>query len=360
MILFVLPRFSGGGAERVTLNLLVELYNRGHSVGVIVFDRGGPLSHMVSDNIPIYNLDTLTLTRSIVSLVKKIRQLKPRVVFSTLGYVNVAILSIRWFLPQRTKIWIREANLPSISLPNSDHSKLMTFLYRFLYRRADKVICTSIRMKNEFISKFSISDSIMHILPNPVNVDLIRISFKTIERFDKGGVCYIAAGRLSFQKGFDRLLHWFSEINNKKSTLVILGDGSLKDELMREVKLLNIQNRVKFIGFCNNPWQWYAGADVFLLSSRWEGMPNSALEALACGTPVIATKESGGIDEIVKQGDTSITIVTGPQQFIHAMNNVKTRNKDSKNDSLLPDRYKQENATLIIEKWLNEISLKND
>jgi len=360
MILFVLPRFSGGGAERVTLNLLVELYNRGHSVGVIVFDRGGPLSHMVSDNIPIYNLDTLTLTRSIVSLVKKIRQLKPRVVFSTLGYVNVAILSIRWFLPQRTKIWIREANMPSISLPSNPYPRLMIFLYRLLYKSADKVICTSIRMKNEFISKFSISDSIMHILPNPVNVDLIRISFKTIERFDKGGVCYIAAGRLSFQKGFDRLLHWFSEINNKKSTLVILGDGSLKDELMREVKLLNIQNRVKFIGFCNNPWQWYAGADIFLLSSRWEGMPNSALEALACGTPVIATKESGGIDEIVKQGDTSITIVTGPQQFIYAMNNVKTRNKDSKNDSLLPDRYKQENATLIIEKWLNEISLKND
>ena len=360
MITFILPNFSGGGAERVVVNFIIGLHQQKVDVEIIVFNNNGPLVSDIPEGVTIHNLKTDTLRRSIFAIIGKLKSLNSRVIFSTFGYINVALLLFRFFLPKETKIWIREANLPSISLPNNPRAKLMNILYRLLYKKSDRLICTSERMKNEFISKFSISDSIMHILPNPVNVDLIRISFKTIERFDKGGVCYIAAGRLSFQKGFDRLLHWFSEINNKKSTLVILGDGSLKDELMREVKLLNIQNRVKFIGFCNNPWQWYAGADIFLLSSRWEGMPNSALEALACGTPVIATKESGGIDEIVKQGDTSITIVTGPQQFIYAMNNVKTRNKDSKNDSLLPDRYKQENATLIIEKWLNEISLKND
>jgi glycosyltransferase involved in cell wall biosynthesis len=211
-------------------------------------------------------------------------------------------------------------------------------------------------MKSEFTLDFSVPESIVEILPNPVDVDTIRELSMPKERFDRGGVCYIAAGRLTFQKGFDRLLCWFSKLENKKSTLTILGDGVLKDELMRETESFNIQNRVKFIGFCDNPWQWYAGADVFLLSSRWEGMPNSVLESLTCGTPVIATEESGGIKEITEQKiNNSVVIVSGEQQFVKAMNSVKIKNQNNQSDSLLPERYKRENVIHIIEGWLDEI-----
>jgi len=355
-ILFILPLFSGGGAERVILNLLAELHCHNYHVGIIVFNRNGRLSSLVPDGVPIYNLNTNTLRRSIVPLVRTIYKLRPKVIFSTFGYINVALLSIRWFLPQRTKIWIREANLPSISIPNNPYSKIMNILYWVLYRKADKLVCTSARMKSEFTLDFSVPESIVEILPNPVDVDTIRELSMPKERFDRGGVCYIAAGRLTFQKGFDRLLCWFSKLENKKSTLTILGDGVLKDELMRETESFNIQNRVKFIGFCDNPWQWYAGADVFLLSSRWEGMPNSVLESLTCGTPVIATEESGGIKEITEQKiNNSVVIVSGEQQFVKAMNSVKIKNQNNQSDSLLPERYKRENVIHIIEGWLDEI-----
>ncbi len=354
MIIFLLPCFSGGGAERVVLNLLTGLHRRGYSVGIIVFNKNGPLLSMVPVDVPIYNLYTLTLKRSIGPLIKKLRQLKPKVVFSTLGYINVTLLIISWLLPRKTKIWIREANLPSISLPNNSYSKLMTFLYKSLYRKADKLICTSKRMKYEFISDFLVPKSIIEILPNPVDVDKIRTSFLPVKRFDKGGVCYVASGRLTFQKGFDRLLFWFSKLENKNSTLVILGDGSLKDELIRESELLGLQDIVNFIGFCDNPWQWYAGADVFLLPSRWEGMPNSALEALACGTLVIATEESGGIAEITTRNQGEITITTGSRQFIQAMNKIKIKEKSAKFDSLLPEAYTQENVVSIFKEWLDK------
>jgi glycosyltransferase involved in cell wall biosynthesis len=355
-ILFLLPRFSGGGAERVTINLLTGLHNRGHLIEIIVFDKSGPLLSMVPANVLIYNLGTITLKRSIVPLIKKIRQLKPKVIFSSLGYINVALLSIRWLLPRKIEIWIREANLPSISLPNNSYPWLMSMFYRILYRKADKLICSSKKMRNEFTLDFLVSEHVVSILPNPIDVDKILISTLPIMRFDKGGVCYIAAGRLTFQKGFDRLLCWFSKLEDKKSTLAILGDGVLKDELIRETESFNIQNRVKFIGFCDNPWQWYAGADVFLLSSRWEGMPNSALESLACGTPVIATEESGGIKEIIEQKiNNSVVIVSGAQQFVKAMNSVKIKNQNYQSDSLLPEKYKKENVIHIIEGWLDEI-----
>ena len=355
-ILFILPLLSGGGAERVSINLLTGLYNRGYSVGIITFDKSGPLLSIVPNNVPIYDLGTFTLKFSILPLAKKLRQLKPRVVFSTLGYINVALLAIRIFLPREIKIWTREANLPSISLPNNAKSRLMIAFYKLLYKTADKLICTSIRMKKEFITDFSVSEDIIEILPNLVDVDAIRTSAFPIKRFDKGGVCYIAAGRLTFQKGFDRLLYWFSKLNDKQSTIVILGHGNLKSELIRESESLNLQDRVKFLGFCNNPWQWYMGADAFLLSSRWEGMPNSVLEALACGTPVIATEESGGIKEIINDDENNgIISVIESQQFVEYMGKVKIKDKSFVLKSLLPERYRKENVMHIVEGWLNEI-----
>jgi glycosyltransferase involved in cell wall biosynthesis len=352
-IVFVLPRFSGGGAEKVAINLLTGLHNRGYEISIVVFDKSGELLPMISDNIPIYNLFTFTLKRSIVPLIKKIRQLNPKIVFSTFGYVNVALLATYWFLPRQTEVWIREANLPSISLPNNSKPKLMHYLYRFLSPKADKLICTSMRMKNEFISNFSVSESMIEVLSNPVDVELIRKSSLPVRYFDNGGVRYVASGRLIFQKGFDRLLHWFSELDNKKSTLVILGDGNSRIDLIQLSNQLNLQDRVKFVGFCDNPWQWYAGADVFLLPSRWEGMPNVALESLACGTPVIATKESGGIKEIVENDD--IIVVNSEKQFVDAMNKVDMKDKSFIFNSLLPNRFRKENVVSIVEGWLNEI-----
>ena len=354
MILFLLPYFSGGGAERVSINLLIGLQNRGYSVGIIVFNKGGPLLSMVPVGVPIYNLDTVTLRRSIIPLVRKLRQLNPKVVFSTLGYINVALLSIRWLLPRKTEIWVREANLPSISLPNNSYSRLIAVMYRLLYRKSDKLICTSKRMKNEFISDFLVPKEVVEILPNPVDVDTIhKLAFPT-RCFCRGGVRYIAAGRLTFQKGFDRLLYWFSKLEDQQSTLTILGDGELKYELKKNAELLSILDRVKFVGFCNNPWQWYAGADVFLLTSRWEGMPNAVLESLACGTPVIATQESGGVEEIAEQSQSnSVIVVNGAQQFIEAMNKIKIKDKNNKFSSIVPGRYKHKDVLSIVESWLN-------
>jgi len=355
MILFLLPCFSGGGAERVTLNLMIGLKDLGYSVGIIVFNKGGPLLSMVPVDVPIYNLGTSTLRYSIIPLIKKLQQLKPKVVFSTLGYVNVALLLVRWLLPKKVKIWVREANLPSISLPNNPQPKIMTILYRKLYRKADKLICTSTRMRDEFISDFCVPKEVIEILPNPVDIGEIRKSALPKRRFDKGGVCYIASGRLTYQKGFDRLLCWFSTLDNKKSTLAILGEGDLKFELIRKAESLGIQNRVKFLGFCDNPWRWYAGADAFLLPSYWEGMPNVALEALACGVPVIATADSGGIREVKQQAPVgAITVVEDREGFIQAMTEVALQKNIKLRRSLLPSAYQLNSVLQKMEDLLND------
>jgi len=208
-------------------------------------------------------------------------------------------------------------------------------------------------MKNEFILDFFIPESIVTILPNPVDTEMIKSSISPIERFDNEGVCYVASGRLTYQKGFDQLLRWFSALNNKTATLVILGDGDDKSKLIQQSNDLNIQDQVKFIGFCKNPWKWYAGADVFLLSSRWEGLPNVVLESLTCGTPVIATSESGGIAEIASQVKIGDLIVTStPSIFINEMLKIKPNPSKKMKVSLLPKIYNIKHSVSILERLM--------
>ena len=94
-------------------------------------------------------------------------------------------------------------------------------------------------------------------------------------------------------------------------------------------------------GFKINPWIHYAEADVFLMPSRWEGMPNAALEALACGTPVIATPESGALTEVAEKTPAgAITIAPWGKSFASAISTVIANNKNKAlRGSLLPEEY---------------------
>ena len=174
MILFILPSFAGGGAERVLLNILIQLHHRGSNVQLIVFNRDGPLRKMLPEEIVCHNLNSLTLRKALFPLILKIHLLKPKVIFSTLSYVNLSLIFIRFFIRAKFLIFAREANLPSISISNNKFPTFMNFIYRRLYQYADKIICSSLRMKNELIEHFDISEKKLFILPNAVDEDLIR------------------------------------------------------------------------------------------------------------------------------------------------------------------------------------------
>ena len=356
MLLFILPLFSGGGAERVTINILLQLHSRGHSVGLIVFSKKGPLLEMIPDDITIYDLGTERLRRSIVPLLLTIYRLRPKVIFSTFGYINISLIFFRWLMPKKTEIWIREANLPSISLVHNKYPHFMRFAYYWLYNSSNKLISTSERMSEEFNINFNIPLSKISLLPNPVDEEKIRSSIKPFKYKESDGFNFVAAGRLTYQKGFDRLLFWFANLKDDSNTLTILGEGPLHNELKSTINVLGIQNQVTLMGFVQNPWHYYAYADAFLLLSRWEGMPNVVLEALTCGTMVIATADSGGIKEVKKQTlDGSVFIIENEKEFIQTVRCEISRKKTSINASLLPVKYQMKNVVSIIEGWLKEI-----
>jgi len=353
-ILFILPNFSGGGAERASLNIAIKLHQRGHIVKLIVFDRVGPLLKMMPENMNIESLRTKKLMKSIIPLTLKIYRLKPKVIFSSLSYINIFLIIVRFIIPRKFKIFAREANLPSISLPNNRYYYFMLLAYYCFYRFADRILCTSKKMKKEFIDNFNIPSVKVSILQNPIDESFIRDESILSIKAKDSEVFFVAAGRLVHQKGFDRLIRWFAMIENKKSKLYILGEGPLLDELKAITLKLEVYNRIVFLGFVDNPWAWYARADAFLLPSRWEGMSNAALESLATGTPVIATQESGGIAELSKDANLGAVIVSSSEkEFLSAMNSVKNNKElDLPRKSLLPGAYNINKVTKKIEKWL--------
>jgi N-acetylgalactosamine-N,N'-diacetylbacillosaminyl-diphospho-undecaprenol 4-alpha-N-acetylgalactosaminyltransferase len=217
---------------------------------------------------------------------------------------------------------------------------LTAFGYRLLYRTADRVICQHAGTAAEMVERFGVAPERIAPLPNPV--DVASLCRATPMRQPGPGRRFTVAGRLTRQKGIDRLLPLFAD-SDPADHLTILGDGPDRADLGALAHRLGLSDQIRFAGFEPAPAPWLAGADAVLLPSRWEGLPNVALEALACGTPVIATPQSGGIAEVaVDAPDGAVTIAAWGTPFAAAIESIVEAPVESPRDSLLPARYERD------------------
>lgn len=113
----------------------------------------------------------------------------------------------------------------------------------------------------------------------------------------------LGVGRLTPQKDFSTLIHAFAQVRTVRDCrLVILGEGELRAELEQLVASLGVQDSVQLPGFADNPFAWMSRVRLFVLSSRWEGLPNVLIQAMACGAAVVSTDCPSGPDEILEGG----------------------------------------------------------
>ena len=335
-IAFVLPSLDGGGAERVTLNYLAGLKDADLRLVLISFVGADQHSDVVPAHVEHIALGPGRLRATLLALVRTLFTLRPDIIYSTIQHTNVAILALSLLMFWRPKIIIREPNLPSRQLPALNFSRFLKIAYRLLYPKADKIVAPSQQIISELIRDFRISPGRTDTLANPIKEHYIRQLAAPVKRAPGPGLRLVSAGSLTLQKGFDRLLRSFADMP-ADSHLTILGAGPLERELRDLAAKLECADRIIFAGFMKNPWPYFAGADAFLLASKWEGMPNVALEALACGTPVIATPESGAIAEIAAAAPRgAVTVAPWGGRFTAAMAEVGARKDAGLRASLLP------------------------
>lgn len=280
-----------------------------------------------------------SLLLSAPALLSAIHKIKPDIIVSTMAPMNFTVLLLKPFLG-KIKVIVREAITPSFLL--LDHpflAPLIRAFYKTLYPLADCVISPAKKIINEFRDMLGMDTHHYVWLPNPVDSKKIR-NFRPATG-QHGEIHFIAAGRLHPQKGFDRLIGALKDFHpDYPWALTILGEGPERTALEHQIADNNISAHVRLAGLHEIPWPLYAAADAFLLPSRFEGLPNVVLEALACGTPVIAAAEAGGIAEIAALTPPgSVTIVESMSDFIAAMKRVVPGRHEAIRDSLLPADY---------------------
>jgi glycosyltransferase involved in cell wall biosynthesis len=305
-ILFTLGTLEGGGAERVIINLLRHLDRSKFELHLAVVHHVGAFIDSVPKNIIVHDLRAGRVRNSFLPFIRLIRRLKPDILFSTLGYLNLAMIFLKPFFPRHTKLFVRETIIVSENLRDLPQAWMWKGLYRILYNKADAIICLCDSMIEDLAEHFRVNSHKMIRIYNPVDMEAVQ------NQADQGenpfqtsgpGPHLVAVGRLSFQKGFDRLIQDFPFLLAKKpnARLWILGKGEREKDLRDLINQLGLEEKVFLAGFQQNPFQWLKHADLFVLSSRFEGLPNTLLEALSCGCPVVALQHPGGTEEVLRK-----------------------------------------------------------
>ncbi|KFF00874.1 glycosyl transferase family 1 [Chryseobacterium formosense] len=295
-VIFILPDLETGGAERIITTIANHLSRDRFEPKILLLRKQGGYLDFLKKDVEIIDIDTERIRYSLKPILKEIYKRKPDIVFSGFGEVN-AYLSLFIKLFPRTKFIARETNVVSKHVTRKE----IKFFYSF-YNNYQQIIAQSDDMKQDLISNFNIKQDKIIKINNPVDFDFIenklRISQKP-ECFKLNYKNVVAIGNLSARKGFDNLLKVFSRLKNEKILLHILGDGKDREILHQMKDFLGLKN-VIFHGRHENPYQFLKFADLFILSSRYEGFPNVLLEAGACGTYSLANNCPGGINEIIQ------------------------------------------------------------
>ncbi len=294
-IIFILPDLETGGAERIVTTIANHLPRDRFSPSILLLRKEGAYLDFLKSDVEIIDINTPRIRNSLKPILIEIKKRKPDIVFSGFGEVN-AYLSLFTKLFPKTKFIARETNVVSQHVTRKE----IRFFYNF-YNAYDKIIAQSNDMQNDLVSNFSIKNDKLVKINNPVDISFIDEKLNESERPSEFSHQYknvVAIGNLSSRKGFDNLLKVFSRLKNQNIMLHILGEGKDRELLLKMKELLGLDH-VIFHGKKSNPYQYLKYADLFILSSRYEGFPNVLLEAGACGIYSLANSCPGGIDEII-------------------------------------------------------------
>jgi len=337
LVIFI-KSLKGGGAERSTVNLANALAASGIDVDLLIIDKKGVFHELVSEQVNLirlpeasfvqiirrlwrYPMDLAYLLRLIVvpgspkpaaavpALADYLRNTRPQALLTALDYGNIAAVVARTVANVDTRVVIGQRNQLSEGYKGRAkwrHKQIVPTL-RYFFERADAVVSVSKGVSEDLGKALQLPDHKLHVVYNAVYNSILEAqSLEEIQHEwlkNKEIPVLLAAGKLKPQKDFETLLKAFAQVRTKiKAGLIILGEGPMRSTLISLAKKLNIAEDVRFEGFVQNPFKYMRHADLFVLSSKYEGLPGVLVQALACGCPVVSTDCPSGPREILENG----------------------------------------------------------
>lgn len=320
-----LPALAGGGAERVMLDLTTEFGRRGVSVDLVVAVNEGELRSEVPASVRLVDLHLARTIFAVGPLADYLTQQRPTALLSTLGHANVVAAlagrkAARHGTPPATRVVLREANTYSAAAQRpSLGGAVMTLARNYAYPKADAFVAVSEGVRAALLKGVPKAAGKTTVIDNPaVTPRVLRARGVTPDHpwFRQDQVArepvIVTVGRLAEQKDQRTLLRAFALSQEAApSRLVMLGDGPLRSDLEALSGELGIKGRVAFLGFVPDPFPYVAAADLFVLSSIFEGSPNALIQALALRVPVVSTDCPSGPREILADGEFGRLVPVG-------------------------------------------------
>lgn len=302
----ILPDLSGGGAERLYVYLANEWAQQGYLVSFVLMQKKGDLIPLVSPEINIINLKVYRIRNVILPLSKQIKILCPDIIITAMWPLT-SITVVAWLLAgKKPRLYLTEHVQLSISCVEEIKVPLYIakLFIRLTYPLATGVITVSEGVKDDLLKLSKLPKDKIQVIYNPAatGVESYRESKDVREKLWGAGFEYhiLTAGTLKTQKDHENLLQAFKLLPSKLNVkLTILGDGHLREYLTKLIIEYDLKDRVSMPGFVIDPYPWFRSADLFVLSSRWEGFGNVIVEALECGVPVVSTDCPSGPAEIL-------------------------------------------------------------
>ena len=349
-IAIFMPSLTGGGAEIMLLRLAEEFVKRGNEVDLVLsrvrgdFDRKVPKT---LDPIRLRSCSALTARRLALRAAGRDWPVILRPVLSAIsaswalrylpglsGYLrehrpDVLLSANTW--PNLVAVWARRlAGVPCRTVLSErvhlsarvQHLRLHTRwrhlprLIRRFYIEADAVVTVSEGVADDLISTTGLNSDLVKALPNPVVSSQIEDLAKApvphpwLEAGQPPVI--LGVGRLHPQKDFPSLLRAFARLRRQRpARLMILGEGAERANLEQLSRQLEIEADCAFPGHVDNPFAYMSRSSVFVLSSRYEGLPGVLIQAMACGCQVVSTDCPSGPQEILRGGELGMLVPVG-------------------------------------------------
>lgn len=290
------------------LTLAGGFADRGLTVDLVVARVEERYLSRIPDAVRLVELGGKGVLASLPDLVRYLRAQAPAVLLSAMDHANLVALWARWLARAPTRVYVSVHAIISQETRNSPRwaDRLIPFLIRRFYPWADGVIAISRGVAEDFAATVAPRNIPVRIIYNPVVTP--QISEKAREPLDHPWFTpgeppvVLGVGRLHKSKDFATLIRAFAQARRMRpARLIILGGGEEMPNLDRMVDRLDLRDVVSLPGFVDNPYVYMARAALLVLSSEWEAFGNVLVEAMALGTPVVAT-DCHGPKEILKDG----------------------------------------------------------
>ena len=324
-----------GGAERMSVYISKMLIHAGIQVSYVIIKNKENAASVIGFLPPEHQVvvvETNNHFDKIRQFYLAIKKLNPDVVFSSHYSINDKLLLLKPFF-RRIRFVIRSDNY------YYTYSQKGKAIIQLTYRMADVMIVQTSEMKDEFIRHGVMPDIKIFALENPVDKENLdaKVADAVSPYPEDGKKHIVAVGRFAYQKGYDYLVTAFAQLfkRNQNVELYIVGANTKKwkpeyDRIITIIQHLDIENAVHCVGYQDNPYRYVKYADIFVLSSRWEGLPNVLAEALYLKTPAAAFKCIPIVERMVRNGvDGFLAEKEDVNGLTNAMENALTLGRTS-------------------------------